>query len=83
MDSSSSVPRPLWAAWPGNRRKVTMKNETTSAASMLGSLGGKARAARLTPEQRTEAARRAGKARQAKAREQKWREIAEKEKGQQ
>lgn len=40
-------------------------NETTSAASLLGSLGGKARAARLTPEQRTEAARKAGKARQS------------------
>lgn len=42
-----------------------MTNETQSAASLLGALGGKARAARLTPEQRTEAARRAGKARQA------------------
>ena len=46
-----------------------MTNETQSAASLLGSLGGKARAARLTPAERTEAARRAGKARQAKARE--------------
>lgn len=44
-------------------------NETTNAACLLGALGGKARAARLTPAERTEAARRAGKARQQKARE--------------
>lgn len=69
------------AGEPGE--KAATMNETQSAASLLGALGGKARAARLTPGERTEAARRAGKARQAKAREQKWREIAEKEKGQQ
>jgi len=38
------------------------------ALSELGRMGGKASAKRLTPQQRTERARKAGKARQAKAR---------------
>ena len=38
------------------------------AMSELGRLGGKASAKKLTPEQRTAKARKAGKARQAKAR---------------
>jgi len=41
---------------------------TNPHAVSLGSLGGKASALSLTPEQRTERARKAGKARQEKAR---------------
>jgi hypothetical protein len=39
------------------------REELTSAAAQLGSKGGKARAAAMTPEQRTEIARRAAQKR--------------------
>jgi hypothetical protein len=47
-----------------------MTEEKNPAAVALGKLGGKARAEKLTPEQRSEIARKAAKARWAKKRKQ-------------
>jgi hypothetical protein len=47
-----------------------MTEEKNPAAVALGKLGGKARAEKLTPEQRSEIARKAAKARWAKKRQQ-------------
>lgn len=47
---------------------MTKKQVLRQALSEIGKRGGKASALRLTPEQRTERARKAGLARQAKAR---------------
>ena len=59
------------AGGPGERENVTPNRHTmkNKAAQELGRLGGKARAAKMTPEERSELARELVKAREAKRKE--------------